>query len=359
MGEAWLKRHPEHTLDPTLRLRDLGVSAFRGLNLDKSKGDLGKFVQLARDGKVERGSVLLLENLDRFSRQPTSKAYRIFCELVEAGVVVQTLSPEQTIDESNYNDMMSVLPTIVIMQLAYEESRKKSGRVLKRFEEKRRQAVENRTPLSRRCPSWLEWDGMKGSDWKPTAGDKGKWKPKQGAKRTLNYIFRRTIEGIGQRRLTAELNRKFKPFKGDRWYGSMVAMVLTSRAVLGELCCKGHPPIVNYYPRLVSDAIWYQARAAATARRQQRGRSGKWVNLFVGLIQFNDGHNAFVRTSNYQDTNYRRLASQGHRDGVEGACPLSVDYGKVERSVMALPLPVEARRLAPNRQAICRHHQTP
>lgn len=48
MGEAWLRRHPEHTLDTSLRLSDLGVSAFRGKNLDKSKGDLGKFVALCK-----------------------------------------------------------------------------------------------------------------------------------------------------------------------------------------------------------------------------------------------------------------------------------------------------------------------
>jgi hypothetical protein len=70
LGDAWLNRHPQHTLDATLTLRDLGVSAFRGANLDKEKGDLGKFIHLPKTGRVPKGSILMLENLDRFSRQP-------------------------------------------------------------------------------------------------------------------------------------------------------------------------------------------------------------------------------------------------------------------------------------------------
>jgi DNA invertase Pin-like site-specific DNA recombinase len=69
LGDAWLARRPEHHLDHTLRLRDLGVSAFRGKNLDKDKGDLGKFLVLVQEGRIAKGSIFMLENLDRFSRR--------------------------------------------------------------------------------------------------------------------------------------------------------------------------------------------------------------------------------------------------------------------------------------------------
>ena len=105
MGEAWLQRHPEHTLDHTLSLADLGVSAFKGANLDPEKGDLGKFIALAKKGLIQRGSILLIERLDRFSRQQTRKAYRTFCELIETGIKVLTLDPEQLIDENNIDNM--------------------------------------------------------------------------------------------------------------------------------------------------------------------------------------------------------------------------------------------------------------
>ena len=332
-GEAWLKRHPEHTLNTTLRLRDLGVSAFRGKNLDPSKGDLGKFIALAQEGKIEAGSILMLENLDRFSRQPTRKAYRVFCELVEAGVKVLTLDPEQLIDENNIDLMEVVLPIIIKMQLAFEESQKKAGRIVASWETRRRKAREDGTPMSRHCPSWLVWNSKTRT-----------WTEKPGAKKALLYIFRRTCEGIGQKRLTAELQAKFPPFNGRRWNGSMVSDILTSRMVLGEMTperIKGKTqPIPNYYPRMIPDDLFYRARAASVARRSAKGQSRHFVNLFVGLMKMTDGHPAHIQTAiRVSGTGRhleRRIVSAGHREGVAGACSLSVDYGKVERYIMAV-----------------------
>ena len=332
MGEGWLKQHPEHTLNTTLRLRDLGVSAFRGKNLDKDRGDLGKFIQLARDGKIEQGSILMLENLDRFSRQETRKAYRVFCELVETGVKVLTLAPEQLIDETNIDSMEVVLPVIIKMQLSFEESRKKSLRIAEQWETRRQRARDEGKPMSNRCPSWLRWDDKA-----------GKWVAKPRAKETLTYIFKRTCEGIGQARLTIELRHKFKPFS-SRWHSSMVGDILNMRTVLGEMTprrrAKPQPPIIGYYPRMIPDALWYRARAAATQRRTARGRTTLFVNLFVGLVKMTDNFPAHIQavhwTSGAGRKVKRRLVSSGHRERIKGACKLSVDYFKVERYVLAL-----------------------
>ena len=141
MGEAWLKRHPEHTLDATLRLQDLGKSAFRGANLDKEKGDLGRFIHLVRAGKIPQGSILMLEKEDRFSRMGLSWAYPIFCELVHAGIRVLVLGPEFIFDNSNIDNLAVALPVVIKMILANEESLKKSQRQLATWTHKRKQAA--------------------------------------------------------------------------------------------------------------------------------------------------------------------------------------------------------------------------
>ena len=333
-GAAWMARHPEHTLDTTLRLRDLGVSAFKGRNLDKDKGDLGKFIQLARDGRVAKGSILMLENLDRFSRQPTSKAYRIFTDLVEAGVKVLTLDPEQLIDDSNDSKMEVVLPVIIKMQLSYEESRKKSGRIADEWEQRRQRAAKDGTPMTRRCPVWLQWN-EKANDWAVKAG----------AKEVITYIYTRACEGVGQCRLTAELQKRFKPLgKSKRWNGSMVASILTSKTVIGEMTPTRNggeplPSIPGYYPRIIPDSLFYRARAACVSRKKARGRNLLFVNLFVGLVKFGDGFGGHIQTATRKNgkgrTTQRRLVSAGHRDRVKGACPLSIDYCKVERYLLA------------------------
>ena len=306
---------------------------------------MGKFIALAKDGKIERGSILLLENLDRFSRQAPRKAYRVFCELVEAGVAVQTLDPEQLIDDRNIDNMEVVLPVIIKMQLSYEESRKKATRQVDNWAEKRRLAMTTKQPMTRRCPAWLYWDDKAGA-----------WAVKAGARETLEYIFKRTTEGLGRQRLLAELQVKFKTFGSKRWNRSMVSSILKDRMVLGELSPlrksgKPHPVIVGYYPRLIEDDLFYRARAACEARKTATGRNTHHVNLFVGLVKFPDGFQGQIQTATRSSGTGRhigrRFVSAGHRDRVKGACPLSVEYFKVERYLLAMLYQLKANDLLP------------
>ena len=48
--------------------RDDGVSAFRGKNFSNESA-LGEFLRLVENGSVKQGSVLVIENMDRLSRQ--------------------------------------------------------------------------------------------------------------------------------------------------------------------------------------------------------------------------------------------------------------------------------------------------
>jgi hypothetical protein len=48
-------------LDDKLNLRDLGVSAYSGANIEK--GALGEFIRAIKEGIVEKGSYLLVESL--------------------------------------------------------------------------------------------------------------------------------------------------------------------------------------------------------------------------------------------------------------------------------------------------------
>ncbi|MDZ8759649.1 recombinase family protein [Escherichia coli] len=66
MVTDWLKAHPEYYLDQDLSFRDLGVSGFTGKHL---KGGLGDFLTAIEKGLVKAGDTLLIESLDRLSRQ--------------------------------------------------------------------------------------------------------------------------------------------------------------------------------------------------------------------------------------------------------------------------------------------------
>src|SRR3954470_4641161 len=73
--EKVCKRHG-WTLDDSLNLRDLGVSAFRGSNV--REGALAAFLQAVKNRKVKPGSVLIVESLDRLSRNQVRPALQLF-----------------------------------------------------------------------------------------------------------------------------------------------------------------------------------------------------------------------------------------------------------------------------------------
>src|SRR5215470_993932 len=64
-AEAWCAAHSVE-LDRKLTFEDLGVSAFRGRNV--AVGALGAFIRAVYDGRVPQGSYLVVESLDRISR---------------------------------------------------------------------------------------------------------------------------------------------------------------------------------------------------------------------------------------------------------------------------------------------------
>jgi hypothetical protein len=70
-ARAWAVAN-DVTLDDELTFRDRGVSGFTGANLET--GALGVFLERVRDGTISRGSWLLVENLDRISRQSSLSA---------------------------------------------------------------------------------------------------------------------------------------------------------------------------------------------------------------------------------------------------------------------------------------------
>ena len=53
---------------------DMGVSGFHGQN--SIAGDLGVFIELLKDGRIPKRSVLIVENTDRLSRLPPDEANR-------------------------------------------------------------------------------------------------------------------------------------------------------------------------------------------------------------------------------------------------------------------------------------------
>src|SRR5262249_49358577 len=130
---------------------DMGVSGYHGANA--THGQLGEFLDLVREGRVPKGSVLIVENVDRISRVPPDEATKLVMEIVNAGVDVVTSSPEQRYTRANIHSVGIWVPLQVALCLASEESRKKSERLRDAWADKRSRAGSEKLT---RGPKWLK-----------------------------------------------------------------------------------------------------------------------------------------------------------------------------------------------------------
>lgn len=277
-SRAWADANGYH-LDETLR--DLGRSAYSG---DHLKGHLGAFLEAVDDGKVEPGSVLLVESLDRLSRQAVLDALQQLIAILNRGIVVVTLVDGQTYTREGLgNNFAQLLVSLTIMLRAHEESATKGKRVAAAWAQKRVRAANSGEALTAICPAWLRLAD-------------GAYQAIPDRVEVIQKIFDLCISGMGRRAIAQRLNRDGIPsFGGGRgWHLSYVKSILTTRAVMGEfqphkkIAGKRIPDgevIKNYFPKIVDEPTFYRAAAALASRQVgASGPRGSTVkNLFRGL----------------------------------------------------------------------------
>jgi DNA invertase Pin-like site-specific DNA recombinase len=283
----WAKKHGYEIKQS---LQDLGVSAYRGRN--EQTGEFAAFLAAAEAGKLPKGSVLIVENLDRVSRQAPRKALTTFLRLINAGVGIVTLTDgklhtAKSLDSDAIG--MGLFGALMVMIRANSESRHKSERVAAAWSNKRARARAEAVPLTDRIPSWLvskrDASGRRIFTEHPTHAD------------TVRRIFVECAEGAGRRTIVKGLNRDHVPtFRGrNGWQTSTISRIITSRNALGEYqpCMRGEggklipegEPILGYYPAVVGEDLWVRANRATELRQKNAGGrpQAEALNLIPGL----------------------------------------------------------------------------
>ncbi len=290
-------------LDDSLSFHDLGVSAFRGKNMDE--GALGAFLQAVDQGRVKPGSFLLVESLDRLSRQTPYQALKQFTNILDRGINIITLHDRKAYSAGAGGDLAfsDLMISIVVMQRAHEESLTKSRRLSAAWDQKRRTATQEAEnsggkikPITSRCPEWLTVNKQAGA-----------FEVNEERAEIIRRIFSMTIDGMGRRAIANILNSEGVPsFRSDRgkgigWHDSYVAKVLDSEAVIGR--CQPHKmmespedgrrrrqpvgePLDNYFPAIVAPGIFAKVQHIRKGRKIPAGKvAAKYSNLFSGLAR--------------------------------------------------------------------------
>jgi DNA invertase Pin-like site-specific DNA recombinase len=253
----------------TFPMTDSGLSGFRGTNLEK--GALGVFKNAVDKGKIQVPCALVVENLDRITRQNIETAVGLLLGLVGAGVEVHTVMDKKVYRKGEM-DMTSMLISIVILSRGHEESLTKSKRLLSAWEKKRASALEY--ILTSHCPGWL----------KPKKDFTGfDTIPERVA--VVQEIFDLTINGISKAKISAMLNTRQEPVwgwkkrAGMRWHDSYLEKMLNGRIVLGEY--QPHRRILGvrtpegdtikgYYPQIITEEVWQKAATSRASRLRHR-----------------------------------------------------------------------------------------
>ena len=148
--ENGLELHP-------VSYRDLGVSAFKGKNVEK--GALAAFISAVKSGKIEKGSYLIIEQFDRLSRDDVDIALSLFTHLVRSGIIVVTLDDKKVWDIPAIKDLSSLLVAILLMSRANNESASKARRLSSVWTQKKTNAAlppdGKRRIVTSECPRWL------------------------------------------------------------------------------------------------------------------------------------------------------------------------------------------------------------
>ena len=271
-------------LDASVTLHDLGTSAYLGehrRNADRHA--LAAFLKLVENGKIAKGSYLLIENLDRLSREEERPALRLWMDILDAGINIVQLTPE-TIFRHEKSDMFDIMRAIMELSRGHGESAIKSERVGAAWAEKKEHArrgirqpvkkedrVNGMAILTHNLPAWVEEQG-------------GELRLIPARAVVVRQIFALAAGGYGLPSIVKRLIADKVPAFGrcGAWRRSYINNILKDRRALGELQPKRRrdrkadgDPIPNYFPAVVGEEEWLAARAGAAQRKKSPGRLGK------------------------------------------------------------------------------------
>jgi len=332
LADEYARRHG-FELDTELNLRDLGVSAYRGDNVET--GALGAFLEATRQGIVEPGSFLLVESLDRVSRKVARKAVRILEDIVEAGVTVVTLNDGKQYTAESLDGFDFVMAVLILIR-ANEESATKARRLKAAWHGKRLKAKSE--ALTAVTPGWIKLDAQR----KPVLV------PERAA--IVRRIVRDYLQGIGKHGIVNALNAAgVPPFgRAKHWHRSYIDKILSSPALVGtfvphveeyregKLYRVPQEPVADYYPAVV-DTDSFERLQAMARKSPLRGRhaSAEMRNVLSSLARCPECGATMTRVTKGSRTKSGKPFLVCARAKTGAGCSYhTVTYASVEQSLL-------------------------
>lgn len=293
-AKAWAAQHG-CALDDSLR--DLGTSAFKG---DHRRGALGAFLTAIEQGRVARGSILIIEAMDRLSREEVLDAVSLLTGIIQAGVTVVTLDDKITYTRETLHQQQHLFYVLIgKMQQANNYSQNLSARVLVGKRNGRAARIEGGHAVNKVCPAWLRVV--------TDANGKPRYEEIPDRVKVVRWIFEQVSNDVSIMNITQQLNQRGVPVfdragqglnakreAGRGWYSSYVQLITRNPAVIGDFRPIFADPITGsrapsdkdsipgVYPAIIDRTMFQRVSGS----RKPPGRRGKMFgNLLTGMVR--------------------------------------------------------------------------
>jgi DNA invertase Pin-like site-specific DNA recombinase len=255
-------------LDEDLSIADEGLSGYKGHNVER--GSLGHFLNEVKAGKIPAGTALIIEDLDRLSRQGIDATTDLLKKLTASGIDVHVIALKRVLKAGFNNSLVDYMLIGVQADLAHQESKKKSERIGSAWASKRAKLGKSGELYTRNLPKWLTVENGKIVEVPEVAA-------------MVRKTFEMAANGIGVDSIASTIGGKFS----RSWF----ARLLSDRSVLGEFQPKGAEVIPDLFPQVISQSDFDAVRLQMESKRKNgryaggnRQRSTQADNLFSGLI---------------------------------------------------------------------------
>jgi DNA invertase Pin-like site-specific DNA recombinase len=255
-------------LDEELSIADEGLSGYKGHNVER--GSLGHFLNEVKAGKIPAGTALIIENLDRLSRQGIDATTDLLKQLTANGIDVHVIAINRVLKAGFNGSITDYILIGVQADLAYQESKKKSERIGSAWASKKAKLGKPGELYTRNLPKWLTVENGKIVEVPEVVS-------------MVRKAFQMAANGIGVDSIASTI--------GSRFSRSWFAKLLSDRSVLGEFQPKGAAVIPDLFPQVISQSDFDAVRLVAEGKRKNgryaggnRQRSTQADHLFSGLI---------------------------------------------------------------------------